>query len=91
MSIDEIIVYRSAGIHTGECETADGKAAGIAVVIAARVMAQAAASQILTTSTVKDLVAGSGLISTPAGAHELKGIPGTWPFMPPWIAERTPS
>lgn len=69
-----------AGIHTGECETADGKAAGIAVVIAARVMAQAAASQILVTSTVKDLVAGSGLIFTAAGAHELKGIPGTWPL-----------
>ena len=69
-----------AGIHTGECETADGKATGIAVVIAARVMAQAAASQILTTSTVKDLVAGSGLIFTAAGAHELKGIPGTWPL-----------
>jgi class 3 adenylate cyclase len=67
-----------AGIHTGECETADGKAAGIAVVIAARVMAQATGGQILVTSTVKDLVAGSGLTFAAAGAHELKGVPGMW-------------
>jgi class 3 adenylate cyclase len=67
-----------AGIHTGECETADGKATGIAVVVAARVMAQAAGRQILVTSTVKDLVAGSGLIFATAGARELKGLPGMW-------------
>jgi class 3 adenylate cyclase len=67
-----------AGIHTGECEIADGKAAGISVVVAARVMAHAAASQILVTNTVKDLVAGSGLIFTTAGDHQLKGVPGTW-------------
>jgi class 3 adenylate cyclase len=61
-------------------QTADGKAAGIAVVVAARVMAQAVASQTLITSTVKDLVAGSGLNFTGAGAHKLKGFPGTWPL-----------
>lgn len=48
------------------------------MVIAARVMARAAGGQILVTSTVKDLVAGSGLIFDAAGGHELKGIPGTW-------------
>jgi class 3 adenylate cyclase len=41
-------------------------------------MAQAAASQILVTNTVRDLVAGSGLIFTAAGTHQLKGVPGTW-------------
>jgi class 3 adenylate cyclase len=67
-----------AGIHTGECEIADGKAAGLAVVVAARVMARAAGSQVLVTSTVKDLVVGSGLSFAAAGTHELKGVPGTW-------------
>ena len=67
-----------AGIHTGECEIADGKAAGIAVVVAARVMAQAVGSQVLVTSMVKDLVAGSGLTFAAAGAYELKGVPDTW-------------
>ena len=48
------------------------------MVIAARVMARAAGGQILVTNTVKDLVAGSGLIFDAVGGHELKGIPGTW-------------
>ena len=82
-SLQPIGLEVRAGIHTGECETADGKAAGIAVVVAARVMARAAGGQILVTSTLKDLVAGSGLIFGAAGEHELKGIPGTWqPFIP---------
>jgi class 3 adenylate cyclase len=67
-----------AGIHTGECEIADGKAAGIAVVVAARVMAQAVGGQVLVTNMVKDLVAGSGLTFAAAGAYELKGVPDTW-------------
>jgi class 3 adenylate cyclase len=66
-----------AGIHTGECEIADGKAAGIAVVVAARVMAQAVGGQVLVTNMVKDLVAGSGLTFAAAGAYELKGVPDT--------------
>ena len=77
-SLQPIGLAVRAGIHTGECETADGKAAGIAVVVAARVMARAAGGQILITSTVKDLVAGSGLTLEAAGEHELKGVPGTW-------------
>lgn len=77
-SLQPIGLEVRAGIHTGECETADGKAAGIAVVVAARVMARAAGGQILVTRTVKDLVAGSGLIFGAAGEHQLKGIPGTW-------------
>jgi class 3 adenylate cyclase len=67
-----------AGLHTGECEVADGKVAGIAVHTGARVAAQANADEVLVSSTVKDLVAGSGISFTERGAYELKGIPGEW-------------
>jgi pimeloyl-ACP methyl ester carboxylesterase/class 3 adenylate cyclase len=67
-----------AGLHTGECEVADGKVAGIAVHTGARVAAQAGAGEVLVSNTVKDLVAGSGIEFTDRGARELKGIPGEW-------------
>jgi class 3 adenylate cyclase len=67
-----------AGLHTGECETIDGKVGGIAVVIGSRVAAQAAPGEVLVSSTVKDLVAGSGLEFEERGAAELKGVPGEW-------------
>jgi len=67
-----------AGLHTGECEIADGKVAGIAVHTGARVAALASAGEVLVSSTVKDLVAGSGIEFIERGAHELKGIPGEW-------------
>jgi class 3 adenylate cyclase len=67
-----------AGLHTGEVELADGKVAGIAVNIGARVAAQAASGEVLVSSTVKDLVAGSGLEFEDRGAAALKGIPGEW-------------
>jgi class 3 adenylate cyclase/esterase/lipase len=67
-----------AGLHTGECEIADGKVAGIAVHTGARVAAQANAGEVLVSSTVKDLVAGSGITFIERGAHALKGIPGEW-------------
>ena len=67
-----------AGLHTGECEMADGKVAGIAVHTGARVAAQAGADEVLVSNTVKDLVAGSGIEFMDRGAHELKGIPGEW-------------
>jgi class 3 adenylate cyclase len=67
-----------AGLHTGECETIDGKVGGIAVVIGARVGAAAGASEILVSQTVKDLVAGSGLQFENAGEQELKGVPDLW-------------
>jgi pimeloyl-ACP methyl ester carboxylesterase len=67
-----------AGLHTGECELADGKPAGIAVHTGARVAAHAAPGEVLVSSTVKDLVAGSGIAFEERGAHELKGIPGEW-------------
>ena len=67
-----------AGLHTGECELADGKVAGIAVSLGARVAAEAGPSEVLVSSTVRDLVAGSGLQFVDRGAHELKGVPGEW-------------
>jgi len=67
-----------AGVHTGECELHDGKVAGIAVAIGARVAAMAAAGEVLVSQTVKDLVAGSGLQFDDRGVHALKGVPGEW-------------
>ncbi len=67
-----------AGLHTGECEMADGKVAGIAVHTGARVAALAHSGEVLVSSTVKDLVAGSGIEFIERGSRELKGIPGEW-------------
>jgi pimeloyl-ACP methyl ester carboxylesterase len=66
------------GLHTGECELIDGKVAGIAVHTGARITSQAQPGEVLVSSTVKDLVAGSGLAFEDRGHHELKGIPGRW-------------
>ena len=65
-------------MHTGECELVDGKVSGIAVHIGARVAAEANPSEVLVSSTVKDLVAGSGLEFADRGAAELAGVPGEW-------------
>jgi len=67
-----------AGLHTGECEVSDGKVAGIAVSIGARIASLAAPGEILVSSTVKDLVAGSDLRFEPRGEHQLKGVPEPW-------------
>jgi class 3 adenylate cyclase/pimeloyl-ACP methyl ester carboxylesterase len=67
-----------AGVHTGECEIVDGKHAGLAVSIGARVAGIAGPSEVLVSQTVKDLVAGSGLAFEDAGEHELKGVPDVW-------------
>jgi len=67
-----------AGVHTGECETIDGKVGGVAVNIGARVGAAAGPSEVLVSRTVKDLVAGSGLLFEDTGEHELKGVPDHW-------------
>ena len=66
------------GIHTGECEVMDEKVTGIAVHIGARVMNHATPGEVLVSSTVKDLVAGSGIGFVDRGAYELKGVPGKW-------------
>jgi class 3 adenylate cyclase len=66
-----------AGVHSGECELHEGKVAGIAVSAGARVAALAGAGEVLVSSTVKDLVAGSGIEFQDRGEHELKGV-GPW-------------
>lgn len=67
-----------AGLHTGECEMMDHDVGGIAVHIGARVASLAGAGEILVSSTVKDLVAGSGLRFGDRGNQNLKGVPGEW-------------
>ena len=76
--VSELGIQIRAGVHTGECDLIDGKCAGITVSIGARVAAEAGPSEVLVSQTVKDLVAGSGLIFDDAGDHELKGVPGRW-------------
>ena len=67
-----------AGIHAGEIELRGDRVAGIAVHLAARVMGTAGAGEVIVSRTVRDLTVGSGLVFQDRGAHELKGIPGTW-------------
>lgn len=67
-----------AGLHTGECEIAGDKLAGLAVHIGARVAALARPGEVVVSSTAKDLVAGAGLRFSDRGPHTLKGIPGEW-------------
>jgi class 3 adenylate cyclase len=78
MAVRELGIEVRAGLHTGECELVDGKVAGIAVHTGARVASLAGPGEVLVSSTVKDLVAGSGIEFDDRGAAELKGIPGEW-------------
>jgi class 3 adenylate cyclase len=73
-----MIVKVRAGIHTGECEMMDDDIRGIAVHIGARVASIADAGEVLVSSTVRDLVAGSGLHFQDRGTKALKGVPGEW-------------
>jgi class 3 adenylate cyclase len=66
------------GLHTGECELDGEKVRGIAVSTGARIAAVAGPAEVLVSSTVKDLVAGSGIEFEDRGEHELKGVPGEW-------------
>ena len=77
-AVAQLGIQVRAGLHAGECEVADGKVAGIAVSIGARIASTANPSEVLVSSTVKDLVEGSGLRFTDRGSHPLKGIPGEW-------------
>jgi len=67
-----------AGLHTGECEVRGDDIGGIAVHIGARVSALAGPNDVLVSSTLRDLVIGSGLEFEDRGAHQLKGVPGEW-------------
>ena len=77
-AVRELDLAVRAGVHTGEVELAGDRIRGIAVHIGARIAASAAAGEVLVSSTVKDLVAGSGLAFEDRGEHELKGVPGSW-------------
>jgi class 3 adenylate cyclase/pimeloyl-ACP methyl ester carboxylesterase len=77
-AVRELGLELRIGLHAGECEVLDGKVAGIAVSIGARVSALAASGEVLVSQTVKDLVAGSGIAFEDRGTHELKGVPEEW-------------
>jgi class 3 adenylate cyclase len=77
-SVADVGLDVRAGVHTGECERAGEKLAGLAVVVGARISSIADAGEVLVSSTVKDLVAGSGIEFEDRGSHELKGVPGEW-------------
>jgi class 3 adenylate cyclase len=70
-----------AGVHSGECEMRGDDLAGIAVHIGARVASLAGPSEVLISSTVRDLVAGSGIEFDDRGVHQLKGVPGDWQLL----------
>lgn len=76
-SVESVGLELRAGVHSGECELHEDKVAGIAVSAGARVAALAQPGEVLATSTVKDLVAGSGIEFGDHGEHELKGV-GAW-------------
>jgi class 3 adenylate cyclase len=77
-ALEELGVETRVGLHTGEVELLDGDLAGLAVHIGARVATSAAPGEVLVSSTVKDLVVGSGLRFLDRGVHRLKGVPGEW-------------
>jgi class 3 adenylate cyclase len=76
--VHDLGIELRAGLHTGECELLEGKVGGIAVHIGARVAKEAEPGQVLVSSTVKDLVAGSGLRFREHGTATLKGVPEEW-------------
>lgn len=77
-ALRELGIPIRAGLHSGEVELANGAARGLAVHIAARVLTHADADAIVVSSTVRDLVVGSGIEFVDRGEHELRGVPGRW-------------
>jgi pimeloyl-ACP methyl ester carboxylesterase len=77
-AVREFGIEIRAGLHTGEVEVTDDGVRGLTVHIGARVGAQAAAGEVLVSSTLKDLVIGSDIEFVDRGAHVLKGVPGEW-------------
>jgi class 3 adenylate cyclase len=76
--LDDIGVRIRAGLHTGEVELRGGDVDGIAVHVAARIMATAGAGEIVVSRTVRDLVAGSDVVLADRGSHRLRGVEGDW-------------
>jgi class 3 adenylate cyclase len=77
-AVQSLGIQVRAGLHTGECEIRGDDIGGIAVHIGARVSALAGPNDVLVSSTLRDLVIGSGLAFEERGAHQLKGVPGEW-------------
>jgi class 3 adenylate cyclase/pimeloyl-ACP methyl ester carboxylesterase len=77
-AVQSLGIQVRAGLHTGECEVRGDDIGGIAVHIGARVSALAGPNDVLVSSTLRDLVIGSGLEFVERGAHKLKGVPGEW-------------
>jgi class 3 adenylate cyclase len=77
-AVQSLGIQVRAGLHTGECELRGDDIGGIAVHIGARVSALAGPNDVLVSSTLRDLVIGSGLEFEERGAHQLKGVPGEW-------------
>ena len=80
-AVEDLGVEIRAGLHTGEVELVDGDVHGIAVHIAARIMALAAAGEVLVSGVIPPLVLGSRIAFTDRGIHELKGLPDRWPVL----------
>ena len=80
-AVEALDIQLRCGVHTGECELLGEDLGGIGVHIAARIMATAAPGEIIVSSTVRDLVVGSGLGFDDRGAHSLKGVPGEWQLL----------
>ena len=78
IAIADLGVELRAGVHTGECEILENGLTGIAIHIAARIAGLAGPREVLASNTVKDLVAGSGLVFDDVGERELKGVVGVW-------------
>ncbi|MBX3427966.1 MAG: adenylate/guanylate cyclase domain-containing protein [Hyphomonadaceae bacterium] len=79
-AVGQIGLEVRAGVHIGECELMGEDVGGMAVHIGARILSKASPSEVLTSGTVKDLVAGSGLRFEARGVESLKGVPGEWPL-----------
>ncbi len=77
-SVRQLGIEVRCGLHVGECELMGDRMGGIAVHIGARIVAAAEPSEVLVSSTVKDLVVGSGIEFRDRGSHALKGVPGEW-------------
>jgi class 3 adenylate cyclase len=78
LTVRQLGIDVRAGVHTGECELMGDNIGGIAVHAGARIMAKAEPGSVVVSSTVKDLVAGSGINFQDLGVHQLKGVPGEW-------------
>ncbi len=79
--VEDLGLSIRAGLHTGEVEMVDGDVLGIAVHIAARIMALAAPGEVLVSGAIPSLVLGSRIAFADRGSHELKGVPDQWPVL----------